>query len=54
MGEKIEQLYEYDKREDWVNYAMDNMREIRAERHEEHETEICLVSSRGVIGNAMK
>jgi len=46
----MKKLHEFSNREDWVKYAMDNMRRINAERREENGLEILLVAKRGIIG----
>ena len=46
----IRQLHEFTSREDWVEYAMSNMRKIEAQRREENGVEILLVRKDDVIG----
>ncbi|MCP3674628.1 MAG: hypothetical protein GY829_09220, partial [Gammaproteobacteria bacterium] len=50
MVEDIKKRHEFIYREDWVNYAMKNMREVEAQRREENGVEILLVAERGIIG----
>jgi hypothetical protein len=46
----VKQLHEFTSREDWVEYAMSNMRKIEAQRREENGVEILLVRKDDVIG----
>ncbi|PCJ49752.1 MAG: hypothetical protein COA74_04690 [Gammaproteobacteria bacterium] len=46
----MKKLHEFNSREDWVNYAMNHMRNIEAQRREENGVEILLVAKRGIIG----
>jgi len=46
----IKKLLEFTNREEWVEYAMNNMRKIEAHRREENGVEILLVAERGTIG----
>ena len=46
----IKKLHEFTTREEWVEYAMSNMRKIEAQRREENGVEILLVAKRGTIG----
>jgi len=46
----IKKLHEFTSREEWVEYAMNNMRKIEAQRREENGVEILLVAKRGTIG----
>ncbi len=46
----IKKLHEFTSREEWVEYAMSNMRKIEAQRREENGVEILLVAKRGTIG----
>lgn len=46
----MKKLHEFTSREAWVDYAMNNMRKIEAQRREENGVEILLVSKRGIIG----
>lgn len=46
----MKKLHEFNKREDWVEYAMHYMRNIEAQRREENGVEVLLVAKRGVIG----
>ena len=46
----MKKLHEFNNREEWVNYAMNHMRNIEAQRREENGVEILLVAKRGVIG----
>ncbi|MFT5520983.1 MAG: hypothetical protein ACI9IA_001583 [Enterobacterales bacterium] len=46
----MKKLHEFNNREEWVNYAMNNMRNIDAQRREENGVEILLVAKRGIIG----
>ncbi len=50
MTRDIKKLHEFTSRELWVEYAMNNMREIDAHRQEENGVEILLVAKRGTIG----
>ena len=50
MVNDIKKLHEFSTREDWVDYAMKNMRKIEAQRREENGVEILLVAKRGIIG----
>ncbi len=50
MVKDIKKLHEFNSREEWVNYAMNNMRKIEAQRREENGVEILLVAKRGIIG----
>jgi len=50
MVKDIKKLHEFNTREEWVDYAMNNMRKIEAQRREENGVEILLVAQRGVIG----
>ncbi len=50
MVKDIKKLHEFTSREEWVEYAMDNMRKIEAQRREENGVEILLVAKRGTIG----
>lgn len=43
-------LHEFHTREEWVEYAMSNMRKIEAQRREENGVEILLVRKDDVIG----
>jgi hypothetical protein len=45
-----QRLLEFHDLDQWVQYAMENMRRIRAERQELDGIEIHLVAKRGVIG----
>ena len=46
----MKKLHEFNTREDWVDYAMNHMRNIEAQRREENGVEILLVAKRGIIG----
>ena len=46
----MKKLHEFNNREDWVDYAMNHMRNIEAQRREENGVEILLVAKRGIIG----
>lgn len=46
----VKQLHEFTSREDWVEYAMSNMRKIEAQRREENGVEILLVRKDDIIG----
>jgi hypothetical protein len=46
----MKKLHEFNRREDWVDYAMNYMRNIEAQRREENGVEILLVAKRGIIG----
>ena len=46
----MKKLHEFTSREEWVEYAMSNMRKIEARRREENGVEILLVAKRGTIG----
>ena len=46
----MNKLHEFTNREEWVDYAMNNMRSIEAQRREENGVEILLVAKRGIIG----
>ena len=46
----IKKLHEFHSREEWVEYAMSNMRKIEAQRREENGVEILLVRKDDVIG----
>lgn len=46
----MKKLHEFTNREEWVDYAMNNMRSIEAQRREENGVEILLVAKRGIIG----
>jgi len=46
----MKKLHEFTTREQWVEYAMNNMRNIQTQRLEENGVEILLVAKRGVIG----
>ena len=46
----MKKLHEFHTREDWVDYAMNHMRKIEAQRREENGVEILLVAKRGIIG----
>ena len=46
----VKKLHEFTSREDWVEYAMSNMRKIEAQRREENGVEILLVRKDDVIG----
>ncbi len=46
----MKKLHEFHSREEWVEYAMNNMRKIEAQRREENGVEILLVAKRGIIG----
>ncbi len=50
MVRDIKKLHEFTSREEWVEYAMSNMRKIEAQRREENGVEILLVAKRGTIG----
>ncbi|MCP4412711.1 MAG: hypothetical protein GY808_09125 [Gammaproteobacteria bacterium] len=50
MVRDIKKLLEFTSREEWVEYAMSNMRKIEAQRREESGVEILLVAKRGTIG----
>ena len=50
MAREIKKLHEFKTREEWVDYAMSNMRKIEAQRNEENGVEILLVAKRGTIG----
>ena len=50
MNQSQERLLEFHDLDQWVQYAMENMRKIRAERQELDGVEIHLVAKRGVIG----
>ncbi len=50
MVRVIKKLHEFTSREEWVEYAMSNMRKIEAQRREENGVEILLVAKRGTIG----
>lgn len=50
MVAKIKKLHEFTNRDDWVDYAMNHMRNIEAQRREENGIEILLVARRGIIG----
>lgn len=50
MVKDIKKLHEFSTREEWVDYAMHNMRKIEAQRREENGVEILLVAKRGIIG----
>ena len=50
MVKDIKKLHEFNSREEWVDYAMNNMRKIEAQRREENGVEILLVAERGIIG----
>jgi len=50
MHNEIKHSYKFSKREDWVDYAMTNMRKIEAQKHTTAGTEIWLVRKQGVIG----
>ena len=50
MVRDIKKLHEFTSREEWVEYAMNNMRKIEAQRREENGVEILLVAKRGTIG----
>lgn len=50
MAREIKKLHEFSSREEWVDYAMNNMRKIEAQRKEENGIEILLVAKRGTIG----
>ena len=50
MVKDIKKLHEFTTREEWVDYAMNNMRKIEAQRREENGVEILLVAKRGTIG----
>ncbi|MFT5452488.1 MAG: hypothetical protein ACI9N9_001980 [Enterobacterales bacterium] len=46
----MKKLHEFNTREDWVDYAMNHMRNIEAQRREDNGVEIFLVARRGIIG----
>ena len=46
----MKELHEFTTREEWVEYAMSNMRKIEAQRREENGVEILLVRKDDVIG----
>jgi len=46
----IKKLLEFTNRDEWVEYAMNNMRKIEAQRREDNGVEILLVAKRGIIG----
>ena len=50
MEQELKALHEFTSMEEWVEYAMKNMRKIEAQRHEENGVEILLVAKRGTIG----
>ena len=50
MEQTLKALHEFTSMEEWVEYAMKNMRKIEAQRHEENGVEILLVAKRGTIG----
>ncbi|NNJ72593.1 MAG: hypothetical protein HKP09_05375 [Enterobacterales bacterium] len=46
----MKELHEFHTREEWVEYAMSNMRKIEAQRREENGVEILLVRRDDIIG----
>ena len=46
----MKELHEFHTREEWVEYAMSNMRKIEAQRREENGVEILLVRKDDIIG----
>ena len=50
MSQDMKELHEFKNREDWVAYAMKNMRKIEAQRNDDNGFEILLVAKRGIIG----
>ena len=49
-NKEVKKLHEFSSREDWVEYAMSNMRKIEAQRREENGVEILLVRKDDIIG----
>jgi len=50
MSTEIKHSYKFSNRDDWVHYAMTNMRKIEAQQHNEVGTEVWLVRKNQVIG----
>ena len=50
MTPEMKELHEFADREEWVAYAMNNMRKIEAQRNDANGFEILLVAKRGIIG----
>lgn len=50
MKAAIKNSYKFTSRDEWVNYAMTNMRKIEAQKHNEAGTELWLVRQSDVIG----
>ena len=50
MSTEIQHSYKFSNRQEWLNYAITNMRKIEAQEHEENGSEIWLVRKKGVIG----
>ena len=50
MSSEMKNSYKFTNRDDWLDYAMANMRKIEAQQHNNAVAEIWLHSKRGVLG----